>query len=77
MKKFIPSFILIGVGALCVAVYWIIGSQVTIDGRIIEPFFLTAGGAILIAAGVVVGVFVALTALIKVIIKKTKNKPIL
>ena len=73
MKKFIPTFILIGVGALCVAAYWTIGNQVLADGRVVEPFFLTAVGAFLITAGIVIGVIIGLAAIIQVIIKKAKE----
>jgi|GEM_PF-2377705 len=73
MKRFIPSFVFISIGAILVIAYWTIGSSVSPNGQVIEPFFLTAIGAILIATGVVIGVIVGFIAIIKQIMKKVKN----
>ena len=72
MKRFIPSIILVVIGALCVAAYWIIGSHVMPDGRVVEPFFLTASGEILIFLGILSAIIVGVIALVKALTHRKK-----
>ena len=74
MRRFIPSIVLAVIGGLCVAAYWIIGAQVMPDGRVVEPFFLSAIGALLILSGLLSAVIIGIFAVIQILIEKNKAK---
>ena len=65
MKKFITPIVLAGLGAVCIAVFNIIGAKVTAEGIVVEPFFLILLGTLLIVVGVVWAVIAGIAALVK------------
>ncbi len=74
MRRFIPSIVLAVIGGLCVSAYWIIGAEVMPDGRVVEPFFLSAIGALLILSGIVSALIIGIFAVVQALVQKNKAK---
>ena len=63
MKKYLFTMILFILGAICFVSYSIIGSEVTPDGTLVEPFGLIPIGFLLIAISIIVSFIMSTWAL--------------